>query len=131
MPALPSTQRNKMITWMLLGIAVLLAAAAMLIGLDDNFIGVLLAFLAAVAAVLAFAHPWRQAKPFLFLLLGGIAGFILFILLDILGSSGFISLEGAAFEIFANIYTMLAAAAFFIGIVGAVWMFIRNRQAQQ
>ena len=67
-----STLGNRGKTFVLLVICGLLAIAATIVGINDNLPGILLAFLAAVAFVLAFAHPWRSARKFIFLLLYGI-----------------------------------------------------------
>jgi uncharacterized membrane protein YccC len=52
-----STPRNRIKTFILLAICGLLAIAAAAVGIDDNPPGILLAFLAATAFVLAFVHP--------------------------------------------------------------------------
>jgi hypothetical protein len=75
-----STPHNRKMTLILLAICGLLAITAATIGIDDNPPGILLAFLAATAFVLAFVHPWRTAKKFMFLLLASVLGFVLYIL---------------------------------------------------
>ena len=84
MSAAFSTPSNRNKTFILLAICGLLAIAAVAVGIDDNPPGILLAFLAATAFVLAFVHPWRTAKKFMFLLLASILGFVLFIILNII-----------------------------------------------
>ncbi len=74
----------RIITLILLAVCGLLAIAASVIGIDDNPPGILLAFLAATAFILAFVHPWRTPRKFLFLLLASVLGFGLFIILNIL-----------------------------------------------
>ena len=64
-----STPQNRIKTLILLVICGLLAIAAAAVGIDDNLPGILLAYLAATAFVLAFVHPWRSARKFMFLLL--------------------------------------------------------------
>jgi uncharacterized membrane protein (UPF0136 family) len=73
-----STPYNRTRTFILLAVCGLLAIAAAAIGIDDNPPGVLLAFLAATAFVLAFVHPWRTARKFMFLLLASFLGFVLY-----------------------------------------------------
>ena len=73
-----STPHDKKLTLILLAICGLLAIAAIVAGIEDNLPGILLAFLAATAFVLAFVHPWRIAKKYLFLLLASVLGFILY-----------------------------------------------------
>jgi drug/metabolite transporter (DMT)-like permease len=79
-----STPHNRIKTLILLAICGLSAIAAAAVGIDDNPPGILLAFLAATAFVLAFVHPWRTARKFIFLLLASILGFVLFIILNII-----------------------------------------------
>jgi uncharacterized membrane protein (UPF0136 family) len=71
-------------TLILLAICGLLAIAALVVGIDDNLPGILLAFIAATAFFLAFVHPWRTARKFMLLLLASILGFVLFIILNII-----------------------------------------------
>ena len=49
-------------TLLLLVICGELAAAAGAVGIDDNPAGLSLAYLSAIALVLAFAHPWRASS---------------------------------------------------------------------
>ena len=133
-----STPRNRITTFILLAICGLLAIAAVVVGIDDNPPGILLAFLAATAFVLAFAHSWRTARKFMFLLLASVLGFVLFIILNIIldtvaqnpATSG--ALQDLIQSPFANtlslISVMVCPAAFIVGAVGSVAMFIRNRR---
>lgn len=59
--------RNKMFA--LLTLCGLFTIGAAVLGIDDNPPGILFAYLAAFAFVLAFAHPWQTARPFVLLLL--------------------------------------------------------------
>jgi energy-coupling factor transporter transmembrane protein EcfT len=132
-----STPRNRTITLVLLLASVVLAVAATSMGIDDNPPGILLAFLAGIALVLAFTHPWRTPGKFLFLLLAAVLGFIVFILLNILtdaitknpAASDALRnlLQSPAYDALGVILAMVCAAAFLVGVVGAVVMFIRSR----
>ena len=132
-----STPHNRRTTLILLAICGLLAIAAVLVGIDDNPPGVLLAFLAATAFVLAFVHPWRTAKKFMFLLLASVLGFVLYIILNIVldtvaqnpATTGALQalLQSPVVDAVSIIIAMLCAAAFMVGAVGSVVMFIRNR----
>ena len=134
-----STPGNRNKTLILLTLSGLLTIAATAIGIDDNPPGVLLAFLAAIAFVLAFVHPWRSAKPFLLLLLVSVLGFVLFFILTIIfdsvtqnpASSGALKdlIQSPAMDVFNLIIVMISPAAFIVGAVGAVVMFIRNRRS--
>jgi hypothetical protein len=125
-------------TLILLAICGLLAIAASVVGINDNLPGILLAFLAATAFVLAFVHPWRTVRKFVFLLLGSLLGFVLFIMLNILidsvsqdpASSGTLKdlLQSPAIDALNLIIAMICPAAFIVGAIGSVAMFIRNRR---
>ena len=133
-----STPSNRIKALILLAICGLLAIAAVVVGIDDDPPGILLAFLAATAFVLAFAHSWRTARKFMFLLLASVLGFVLFIILNIIldtvaqnpATSG--ALQDLIQSPFANtlslISVMVCPAAFIVGAVGSVAMFIRNRR---
>ena len=125
-------------TRILLAICGLLAVAAGVVGIDDNLPGILLAFLAATTFVLAFVHPWRTAKKFMFLLLASVLGFVLYIILNIIldtaaqdpATAGALQdlLQSPIVNAFSIIIAMICSAAFIVGAVGSVAMFIRNRR---
>jgi uncharacterized membrane protein (UPF0136 family) len=133
-----TSRRNLIPTLVLLAVCALSAIAAIVIGIDDNPPGILLAFLAAVALILAFAHPWRTARKFMFLLLGSVLGIVLFIILNI--TSDLIAqnpntpdmiktlLGNPAYEAFTVIFVMILPAAFLVGAIGALVKFLRNRR---
>lgn len=62
-------------TLWLLGAAVILAAAALLVGISDNPPGIVLLYLAGLAMVLAGTHRWRSRKKFGLLFIGAVIGF--------------------------------------------------------
>lgn len=133
-----STRNNKFKSLILIVICGLSAAAAAAAGINDNLVGVLLALLAAVAFVLAFAHPWRITRKFLFLLLASVLGFILFIVVNILvdsfsqnptSSPVLLNLmQSPAGDAVSLVFLMLCAAAFIVGAVGSILFFIRGRR---
>ena len=124
-----STPHNRKMTLILLAICGLLAIAAAAAGIDDNLPGVILAFLAATAFVLAFVHPWRTARKFIFLLFASIFGFVLFIILNIiLDTAAQDLLQSPVINAFSIIIAMICTASFIVGTVGSVAMFIRNRR---
>jgi uncharacterized membrane protein (UPF0136 family) len=131
-----STPRNRIRTFILLLICGSLAIAADAIGIDDNPPGILLAFLAATAFVLAFVHPWRTSRQFMRLLYASVLGLVLFVILNnifaavahnsaTVGALQYL-LQGLAVAAFF-LATMICPAAFIVGAVGAVVMAIRNR----
>jgi hypothetical protein len=129
---------NRIKTFILLAICVLSAIGAVVIGIDDNLPGILLAFLAATCFILAFVHPWCTPRKFLFLLLAAVLGLILFvalfILIDITAQNPVTPLalreltESPAFEITSIIIAMILPAAILIGMVGWIVMLIRSRR---
>jgi uncharacterized membrane protein (UPF0136 family) len=133
-----SIPQNRIKTLVLLAVCGLLAIAAAAVGVDDNPPGVLLAFLAATAFVLAFVHPWRTARKFVLLLLASVLGFVLYIALNIIldtaaqdpATAGALQdlLQSPVVEALSVIIAILCPAAFIIGAVGSVAMFMRNRR---
>lgn len=132
-----STPNNRKITLILLAICGLLAIAATVVGIEDNLPGILLSFLAATAFVLAFVYPWRTARKFIYLLLASILGFVLFIILNIVldtiaqnpATTSALQnlLQSPVINVFSITIAMICSAAFIVGVVGSVAMFIRNR----
>jgi uncharacterized membrane protein (UPF0136 family) len=133
-----STPHHRKMTLILLAICGLLAIAAAAVGIDDNPPGILLAFLAATAFVLAFVHPWRTARKFIFLLLASVLGFVLFVILSIIfdsvaqnpATSGALQdlMQSPAFDTLNLIIALICPAAFIVGAIGSVVMFIRSRR---
>jgi uncharacterized membrane protein len=133
-----STPNNRKMTLILLVICGLSAIAAAAVGIDDNPPGILLAFLAATAFVLAFVHPWRTARMFMFLLLASVIGFVLFVILSIIfdsvaqnpATSGALQelMQSPAFDTLNLIIALICPAAFIVGAIGSVVMFIRIRR---
>ena len=125
---------NRLKTIILLVICVLSAIGAVLVGVDDNLPGLVLALLAAIAVVMAFIHPWRSPRKFLYLILAAVLGFILFILIDIAAQNPTASpvfrelMDSPAFEIISTIIAFLCPVALIIGIVGWIVMVIRRRR---
>ena len=136
-----STRSNRIKTLILLVICCLLAIASTVMGIDENPPGILLALLAAVTFVLAFSHPWRTARKFMFLLLAAVLGFVLFIVVSIVSDSIVQNpassdalqnlIESPVNEALSIIFAMLCSAAFLVGVVGAVIMFIRDRRQSE
>jgi uncharacterized membrane protein len=133
-----STPNNRKMTLILLVICGLSAIAAAAVGIDDNPPGILLAFLAVTAFVLAFVHPWRTARMFMFLLLASVIGFVLFVILSIIfdsvaqnpATSGALQelMQSPAFDTLNLIIALICPAAFIVGAIGSVVMFIRSRR---
>jgi uncharacterized membrane protein YeiB len=136
-----STPRNRIRTFIFLVTCGLLAIASVVVGIDDNPPGVLLAYLAATAFVLACSHSWRTARKFMFLLLASVLGSILFMILSMISDSIVQNpassdtlkklIESPMNEALSIVFAMLCSAAFLVGVVGAVIMFIRNRRQSE
>lgn len=132
-----STPRNRKVTVVFLAIAAALAAAAGLVGISDNPPGILLAYGAAAALVLAFVHPWRTSRQFRYLLYASVLGFVVFaavhnvfeVVAERMGGPGFVVavLQGIQVAAFL-IAILICPPALLIGAVGAVLIAIRNRR---
>jgi len=132
-----STPRNKIRTLIFLVICGLLAIAAAAVGISDNPPGILLAFLAATALVLAFVHPWRTAKQFRLFLYASVLGLVMFAILhnvfeavaSMAASAGALQilLQGLGVAAFL-LAVLICPPAILVGAVGSVVMFIRNRR---
>ncbi len=132
-----STPHNRIRTFILLVICGYSAIAAATVSIDDNPPGILLAFLAATAFVLAFVHPWRTARQFRLLLYASVLGFALFAIVNNVfaavahnsATAGALQtlLQGLAVAAFF-LATLICPAAFIVGAIGSVAMFIRSRR---
>jgi hypothetical protein len=131
-----STPRSRKTTVTFLVIAGILAAAAGIVGISDNPPGILLAFGAAAALVLAFVHPWRTSRQFRYFFYISFVGFALLVVVHNvfevvagrMGGPGFVVavLQGIQVAAFL-IAVLICPPALVIGAVGAVVVWIRNR----
>jgi hypothetical protein len=132
-----STHRNRVVTAVFLAIAAACAAAAGLVGISDNPPGILLAYGAAAALVLAVVHPWRSSRQYRYLLYASVLGFVVFaalhnvfeVVAGRLGGPGVVVavLQGIQVAAFL-IAVLICPPAVIIGAAGAVVMWIRNRR---
>jgi uncharacterized membrane protein (UPF0136 family) len=132
-----SSQRSRVTTVVILAIAAVLAAAAGIVGISDNPPGILLAFGAAAALVLAFVHPWRTSRQFRYLFYAVFVGIAVLVVVHNvfevvagrMGGPGFVVavLQGVQVAAFL-IAVLICPPALVIGAVGAVVMAIRNRR---
>ena len=135
-----STPQNRTCAFILIAACCVLAIAAAVLGISDNPPGIALAFLSAAALILAFVHPWRAVKQFRHLFRAAGIGFIAFAVLHILfdffaaksvGSAflhGVLNGAGAASLLIA---ILICPPGLFIGAVGALVMFLRNRHSEK
>jgi hypothetical protein len=135
-----STPRSRKTTVTFLVIAGILAAAAGIVGISDNPPGILLAFGAAAALVLAFVHPWRTSRQFRYFFYISFVGFALLVVVHNvfevvagrMGGPGFVVavLQGIQVAAFL-VAVLICPPALVIGAGGAVVMWIRNRRRQR
>ena len=112
-------------TLLLLVICGVLAAAAGVVGVDDNLPGQSLAWLSAIALVLAFVHPWRTSRRFLLLIGASALGFVVFaVLSSVMENAGVVG--GGVFLLLA---LFLCPAGLLVGIIGAVATSVRVRHS--
>jgi len=121
--AFSKPQRSR--TLLFLVICGALAAAAGVVGIDDNLPGQSLALLSATALVLAFVHPWRTSRRFLLLIGASALGFVVFaVLSSVMENAGVFG--GGVFFLLA---LFLCPAGLLVGIIGAVGTFATSRRA--
>jgi hypothetical protein len=77
-----STPRSRRWTFFLFAIGGVLAAAVGAVGIDDNPLGVALAFLSGTALVLALVHPWKTSRQFRRLVYASGLGFVVLAVLS-------------------------------------------------
>lgn len=135
-----SSPRNRRVTVVFLVIAGVLAAAAGVVGISDNPPGILLAYGAAAALVLAAVHPWRASRQFRYFFYMSFVGFALLVVVHNvfevvagrMGGPGLVvavlqSLQVAAFLV----AVLICPPALVIGAVGAVVMAVRSRRREE
>ena len=130
-----STYHNRKLSIIYLTACCISAMAAAVSGIEDNAPGILCAFIAAVALVLAFVHPWRTAKQYSLLLLGAVLCFVISGVLHNVfhGIAGNMEsaqmlqkiLEGLGDTAF-YLAVLVCPPAVIVGLVGSVTMIIRK-----
>ncbi len=121
--AFSKPQRRR--TLLLLVICGALAAAAGVVGVDDDLPGQSLAWLSAIALVLAFVHPWRTSRRFLLLIGASVLGFVVFAVLSAVMENAGVGGGG----VFFLLALFLCPAAVLVGITGAVVTVATSRRA--
>lgn len=128
-----STPANRRRSVLLLIVAFVAAAAAVFVGIDDNLPGIALAFLAAAALLLSFAHPWRRSIQFRYLFYASALGFLVFGLLhsalealahSVTGGT-LTSVLGVVSVVAFLVAALLCPTGLLVGGVGAVLTAIR------
>ena len=121
--AFSKAQRRR--TLLFLVICGALAAAAGVVGVDDDLPGQSLAWLSAIALVLAFVHPWRTSRRFLLLIGASVLGFVVFAVLSAVMENAGVGGGG----VFFLLALFLCPAAVLVGITGAVVTVATSRRA--
>ena len=131
-----ATRHNRTRTAVWIAVCCILSAAAAIEGISDNLPGILLAFGAAIALVLAFVHPWRSAPKFRNLLFGSAAALVVSGLLHNVFDAVAGQVEGTALlqvplqglaVATLLIAILICPPRILVGLVGSVVMSIRNR----
>ena len=130
-----ATHHNRKLSVVFLAICFASASAAGVIGIDDNAPGILCAFVASAALVLAFVHPWRAPKQYGLLLLGAVLCFVVAGVLHNVfhGVAGNMDntqvlakvMEGLGVATFL-LSVLVCPPAVIVGLVGSVTMIIRK-----
>ncbi len=131
------TSRKWTLTLVFLVISCAFALAAIVIGIDDNPPGIVLAFCAVAALVFAFVHPWRTARQFRRLLFASVLGLVVFAILH--NAFGALAAKAVTASALQSVLQGFSVATFFlavlffpvavlIGAVGAVVTFVVNRR---
>ena len=139
MIAAVSTPRNRTLSSVFLVLSCVLAAVAILVGIDDNPPGIFLAFGAAAALILAFIHPWRTTKQFVRFLIAAIVAFVLLAVLhNVFYGLADMAENQKALQIVLQVLSvatfliavLICPPAIAIGVVGSIALIIlRHRQS--
>lgn len=132
--------QHRRVTLIFLAVFCVATIAALAVGLDGNTIANVLALAAAFALVLAFVHPWRSAREFMYLYCASVFGFIVFAVLHNLFAAAAGATENVwvlpAILQFLSVLTFLAAIfvcppALVIGLGGALIVWFAGRKGGQ
>jgi hypothetical protein len=86
-----------------------------LIGIDDNFPGILLLFLGIIILIIAFVHHWRERKKFKFLLIFSLHGIPVFVVMhNLLDGLNKITENST---ILSNILDFLSGLSFLLALI--------------
>ena len=121
------------------GIFCALVISAVIVGVSDNILGIVLCYLATVVLVVALTHSWRKTKRFLILLVASVIAFFVFVLLH----NAFYALTmltkhiaalshlmEALHVLFFIIAIFLCPATFLVGAVGSIVCAIIGRRKE-
>lgn len=129
--------QHRRMTLIYLAVFCLAAIAVLAIGLDGNTPANVLALVAAIALVVAFVHPWRRAREFMYLVFASGLGFVVFVVLHNLfdAGAGAMASLGPLHAILQVLSVVAFLAAVFvcppalvIGLGGMLIMFFAGRK---
>lgn len=130
--------QHRRMTLIYLAVFCLAAIAVLAIGLDGNTPANVLALVAAIALVVAFVHPWRRAREFMYLVFASGLGFVVFVVLHNLfdAGAGAMASLGPLHAILQVLSVVAFLAAVFvcppalvIGLGGMLIMFFAGRKS--
>ena len=109
-------------TYVYLAVSIILIVVALIVGIDDNPLGIIVFFLGSIVLVVAFTHNWKKAGSYLLLGVFSMVGFAVSVLLhnvfEAIGGEGTIlGLVGAMFFLIA---LFICPACLVVGIVGSI-----------
>lgn len=90
--------------------------------MDDNPPGIIVFFLGSIVLILTFTHNWKRVKPYIYLMLFSLLGFVISaILVNVFVTIGG---EGTFLGIFTAVFFIIALficpACLLVGIVGSI-----------
>ena len=101
----------------LISSGVIAVILALIIGIDDNPLGLLLCFAGLTAIILAFVYHWKRTRNYVILLVSSLIGFVVFAVLhNVLEAIG-LEIIGAGFFLIA---VLICPPSFIIGLIGTI-----------
>lgn len=133
----PPKKRNLVLILVFINAGALLIAAGLIIGIDDNPIGISLCLLGVLSLFLALVHPWRKVLSFGVLAIISLAAFLFFAVVhnfleggaELVKENQFwsqvLEVSGAAFFLIA---TLMAPIGILVGLGGMIYASVRKRR---
>ncbi len=118
-------EKLKVKTFAFLGLGIIFITVSQIIGIADNFPGILTCYLGVCSLFLVFIHPWKQTKNFLWLIFYSVVSFIVSVILHNLFEGIGLNIIGVVFFFLAILF---APAGILIGVSGSVFYVIKNNQ---
>ncbi len=116
-------------TYIYLLLSLISMVAAIIVSIQDNPPGIILAYIGSVLFIIAFTYNWKKPKPYYILLISSVFGFVLFAVLhnvfEVIGKETFWESIGGFFFLFA---IFLCPAGIIIGITGSIITAIKNER---